>query len=56
MREAIRWMDEHPEQTTAERIVLVYAWNELGEGGYICPTKGDADGAYLKAIKAAITR
>jgi hypothetical protein len=56
LREAIRWMDEHPEQTTAERIVLVYAWNELGEGGYICPSKGDADGAYLKAIKAALTR
>ncbi|MFI5379026.1 MAG: glycoside hydrolase family 99-like domain-containing protein [Tepidisphaerales bacterium] len=56
LRDAIRWMDEHPEQTTAERMVLVYAWNEFGEGGYIGPTKGDPDGAYLKAIKAAIAR
>ncbi len=56
VRDAIQWMDEHPEQTTPERIMLIYAWNELGEGGYICPTKADPDGAYLKEIKAAIAR
>ena len=51
---AIDWMDEHPEQTTAERLVLIYAWNEFGEGGYIAPTKGDPDGAYLKVIKSVV--
>jgi hypothetical protein len=45
----------HPEQTTAERIVLLYAWNEFGEGGYLAPTKGDPDGAYLRAIKQVVT-
>src|SRR5690606_8218987 len=28
--DAIQWMDEHPDETTAERITLVYYWNELG--------------------------
>jgi len=50
--DAVEWMDKHPEQTTPERIVLIYAWNEFGEGGYIAPTKGDPDGSYLKALRA----
>jgi len=48
-------MDQHPEQTTAERIGLLYAWNEFGEGGHLAPTKGDPNGAYLRAIKQAVT-
>jgi len=49
-------MDQHPDQTTIERIVLIYAWNEFGEGGYIAPTKADPDGTYLKALKAVVTQ
>ncbi|MDD4891593.1 MAG: glycoside hydrolase family 99-like domain-containing protein [Phycisphaerae bacterium] len=52
LRDAVAWMDKHPEQTTAERIVLIYAWNEFGEGGYLAPTKGDPDGKYLKALRS----
>ncbi|HEY3320636.1 MAG TPA: glycoside hydrolase family 99-like domain-containing protein [Planctomycetota bacterium] len=51
---AIEWMDKHPEQATKERMLLIYAWNELGEGGFIAPTKGDPEGKYLKAMKGAI--
>ncbi|MGE5293580.1 MAG: glycoside hydrolase family 99-like domain-containing protein [Solirubrobacterales bacterium] len=54
LRSAIAWMDEHPEQTTKERLILVYAWNEFGEGGYIAPTKGDPEGRYLKALKSVV--
>jgi hypothetical protein len=54
LREAINWMDLHPEQTTPERIVLIYAWNEFGEGGYIAPTKGDPDGRYLDGLRAVL--
>jgi len=54
LESAIRWMDKHPEQTTSERIVLVYAWNEFGEGGYIAPTRGDPDGKFLKALKSIV--
>jgi len=55
LESAIVWMDRHPEQTTAERIVLLFAWNEFGEGGYLAPVKGDPDGAYLRAIKRVVT-
>jgi len=54
VRDAVVWMDQHPEKTTAERIVLIYAWNEFGEGGHIAPTRGDPDGKYLKALKAVV--
>jgi hypothetical protein len=54
LKSAVEWMDKHPDQTTAERIVLLYAWNEFGEGGYLAPTKGDPNGAYLKAVKQVI--
>lgn len=53
---AITWMDRHPEQTTAERLMLLYAWNEFGEGGYLAPTKGDPKGSYLKAVKQVVER
>ena len=52
--DALSWMDKHPDHTTTERIVLIYAWNEFGEGGYIAPTKGDPDGKYLKAVRSVI--
>ena len=55
LREAVGWMDTHPDQTTEERLVLVYAWNEFGEGGHIAPTKGDPDGKYLKALRSVVS-
>lgn len=51
LTDASIWMDNHPGETTKERIVLVYAWNELGEGGYLVPTKDDPKAKYLKVIK-----
>ena len=55
LSDAISWMDAHPDQTTAERFLLIYAWNEFGEGGYIAPTRGDPDGAFLKALKSDLS-
>jgi len=52
--DAVRWMDEHPDQTVPERLLLIYAWNELGEGGYLVPTKGDPKALYLKAVKEVV--
>jgi len=54
VRAAIEWMEKHPEQATAEKLAVIYAWNEFGEGGYIAPTKGDPEGKYLKAIKSVV--
>ncbi len=52
LRNALAWMDAHPDSTPAERIAMVYAWNEYGEGGYLAPTKGDPDGRYLRALRS----
>ena len=54
LKDAVTWMDQHPTQTTRERYMLVYAWNELGEGGYLVPTKGDPDASYLKMIREVV--
>lgn len=51
---AIDWLDRHPDKTLRERLVLLYAWNENGEGGYLTPTQADGD-AYLKAVQAAVS-
>jgi len=42
VREASDWVGAHPERCPA-RAVLIYAWNEHDEGGWLCPTLG-ADG------------
>jgi len=55
LTDAITWMDEHPTQSTKERFVLIYAWNELGEGGYLVPTKGDPKTIYLKVIRSVVS-
>jgi hypothetical protein len=33
------------------KMILIYAWNELGEGGYLVPTSEDPKGEYLQQIK-----
>ena len=38
---ARHWIDTHPAQTTKERIVMIFAWNEIGEGGAIIPSHQD---------------
>jgi len=50
----VRWLDKHPDKTTAQRLLLIYAWNENGEGGYLTPTAKDGT-EYLKAVQLAIT-
>jgi hypothetical protein len=54
LKDAVQWMDNNPTRTTKERLILIYAWNELGEGGYLVPTKGDPDAAKLKKIKEVV--
>ena len=54
LRDAIAWTEKHPRQATAEKAVIIYAWNEFGEGGYMAPTKGDPQGEYLKALRSVV--
>jgi len=34
----IKWLDKNVKHTTEEKIALLYAWNEYGEGAYLTPT------------------
>lgn len=34
-----KWVDDNPQYTVKDKIAMVYAWNEIGEGGYLTPTK-----------------
>ena len=43
VQRALEWADSRPEQCPA-KTVIVYAWNEHDEGGWLCPTLG-ADGS-----------
>jgi hypothetical protein len=56
LSDAVTWMDQNPTQTTKERVLLIYAWNELGEGGYLVPTKGDKKASYLKTVKRVVRK
>src|ERR1017187_5946194 len=42
---ALKWWRVHPKMHVTEDrpFILIEAWNELGEGSYIMPTKGDGD-------------
>ena len=53
VKAAVDWMDQHPDQITPERLAVVCAWNEFGEGSYFAPTKGDG-GKYLQAFRGAV--
>jgi hypothetical protein len=48
------WMDANPTAVTKDRLAIIYAWNEIGEGGWLVPCKDDPDGAYLKAIRRVV--
>ncbi len=50
----MKWLDDHPDKATPQRLLLLYAWNENGEGGYLTPTEADGT-EYLKAVQWAIT-
>jgi hypothetical protein len=48
------WMDANPKLVTKDRLGLIYAWNEIGEGGWLVPCKDDPNGEYLKAIRRVV--
>jgi len=39
---AKNWLNTHENKVVFPKTILIYAWNELGEGGYIVPTVGDS--------------
>jgi hypothetical protein len=52
LRAGLEWVDRYP-QTAEAKTLLIYAWNEFDEGGWICPTlKKGTD--RLEAIKKVL--
>ena len=51
-----QWMEKNPSAVTKDRLAIIYAWNEIGEGGWLVPCRDDPDGAYLKAIRNVVFR
>jgi hypothetical protein len=48
LRDAVTWNEQHPQANPAA-AVLIYAWNEFDEGGWLAPTLSEGD-ARLRAI------
>ena len=52
IRKAVEWTRNHPTTANAQAIII-YAWNEHDEGGWLCPTRGEGD-ARLQAMGNAL--
>ena len=48
------WMNNHKD-SMLDNIAIIYAWNEVCEGGYLIPTKDDGY-SYLYAVKDAVKK
>ena len=49
---AVEWIQEHPDASPAKAI-LIYAWNENDEGGWLVPTRNDGS-SRLRAVRSAL--
>lgn len=56
MEKMARWIEEHPDQATEEKLAIIYAWNETGEGGWLIPCRDDPDGKFLKVVRKVVYR
>lgn len=53
IKNAITWLNNNPNATPKGRIVMVYAWNEMGEGAWLTPTMTGVN--YLDGIKSLLS-
>lgn len=49
IRKGVDWLAAHPNRAINPQLLFIYAWNEIGEGGFILPTKSHGT-AYLDAV------
>jgi hypothetical protein len=52
LNNALNWILNHPGQTEANALIM-YAWNEHDEGGWICPTLGN-NTSRLESVKTVL--
>ncbi|WP_164851422.1 glycoside hydrolase family 99-like domain-containing protein [Larkinella soli] len=53
VRSAVTWTERSPEIMSDQRMILIYAWNEYGEGAWLTPSKQQKDDL-LTGLKAAL--
>jgi hypothetical protein len=51
--DALSWIKQNPDKTFSQPYIVLYAWNENGEGGYLTPTKSEGD-IVLRKLKEVI--
>jgi len=49
---SLNWIKTHPSMATKEKIILLYAWNENGEGAYLTPSKNGDN--FLNGVKKVL--
>lgn len=54
VQNGISWLNNNSTRTTKERILLLYAWNEYGEGAWLTPSANDKLNL-LPGVKQALT-
>jgi hypothetical protein len=55
IQDARYWLDLNPNSTPPERIIIVYAWNEYGEGAWLTPSSAVTDNP-LSGVKRALKK
>ncbi len=58
LRDALKFMSEHSE-ICETRALVIYAWNEYDEGGWLAPTRsadGHADTSRLDAVREVLSK
>ncbi len=53
LNDAIYWVQSTPPEVLVDDLLIIYAWNEYGEGAWLTPTKSEGT-ARLDAIKKVI--
>jgi len=59
LADALEWTGRNRAAATPANTVLIYAWNEHDEGGWLCPTlnpDGSANNSRLAAIAARLKK
>ncbi|WP_344980530.1 glycoside hydrolase family 99-like domain-containing protein [Compostibacter hankyongensis] len=51
---ARKWISENTQRTPREKIAVMYAWNENGEGGWLTPSKIAGD-SLLSGVKKSLS-
>ncbi|MCF7816371.1 MAG: glycoside hydrolase family 99-like domain-containing protein [Kiritimatiellales bacterium] len=54
LQHSLQYLKDHAASTPAN-TVLIYAWNEFDEGGWLCPTLGEGT-ARLDAVKSVLKK